>query len=431
MPATLEPPAAPIESTAAPAPTVGIDALMATLDAAAMSGKNVDGTPADTGKSTEPPPEVAPPSEVGKKTHDPFSAPEKPPVEPEKPPVAPADKAKPAEAEMSVEDMEKFLKAHPNKKPWKVYETLRTTTTAKVAELEGKLKTLESKAVEAPGDAAKIAAYEKQIEALTGESKTYKEKLAETQYEYTPKHQEYIAKINRIWSRTQKAVAGMQVTEDGGDPRQAVTDDFELVRNAPASKRRQVARTLFGEDAGEVLGLVNEIESAFEENQEGRQAFAKDHEKTSLQREMEAKGQESKFQSTYKAGLEQISKNPVFGKWFAADEADPEGTKLFRDGLAEIERIVGESENMSPEDAAAHAAVSRAKAAAMPRVLLAYNRLMEKHTALEAELAKFRSSDPGAKGATSGGGPAADDKPKGIDAMTATFDMDPGLVNRR
>jgi hypothetical protein len=431
MPATIEPPAVPIESSAAPSPTVGIDALMATLDAAALSGKNVDGTPADTGKPSEAPAELTPPSEVSKKTHDPFSAPEKPAAEPAKPVVPPADKSKPAEAEMSVEDMEKFLKAHPNKKPWKVYETLRTTTTAKVAELEGKLKTLESKAVEAPGDAAKIAAYEKQIEALTGESKNYKQRLAQESFKHTDAYKNFENRAQRTFQQGAAAIVAYQVTLPDGTTRAATVQDLDRLRRMDPADREDKLDEMFGPKARLVARYTDALDAVRSEADAAEEDYAKDHEKTMIQREMESKGQEAKFNSTYKAGLEQISKNPVFGKWFAADEADPEGTKLFRDGLAEIERIVGESENMSPEDAAAHAAVSRAKAAAMPRVLLAYNRLMEKYTAMESELAKFRSSDPGAKGATGGGGPVVDTKSKGIDELTATFDMDPGLVNRR
>jgi hypothetical protein len=61
-------------------------------------------------------------------------------------------------------------------------------------------------------------------------------------------------------------------------------------------------------------------------------------------------------------------------------------------------------------------------------MLLEVNRLTAKTKALEAELAQFRATDPGAKGATSGGGPAGENKPRGIDGAAMAFDSDPSLV---
>lgn len=420
MPSPIDPMKAAPEGMAAK--SGGIDAQMAALDAefarnptgaAAPAAPAEPVKPADpAAKPAEPDAPVVPPAKVDKPANDPLKPEPAAPVKPD--------------VDMTEADMEKFLKAHSNKKPWKVYESLKATNAAKYTELESKIKALESKPVESPGDAAKIAAYEKQIESLSGETKTYKEQLAATQFEYTPKHQEYLAKINHLWKRTTKAVAGMQVTEDGAE-RQAVTDDFEQIRNAPPTKRRQMARALFGEDAGEVLGLVNEIDAAFEENNEARETFAKTHEQTSLQREMEGKSQTAKFEATYKASLDAIGKNPAFGKWFAQDAADPEGSKIYSEELAKLEKVIQDSETMSPEDAAKHAAIGRSKAAAYPRILLAHTQLEEKYKALEAELAQFRSTDPGAKGATNGGGALADNKPKGIDAAAMSFDSDPYL----
>lgn len=425
MPATLEPPA--VSEAAKP---TGIDAMTANMDTAWLAGKNVDGTTIATDKPAEAAPAVTPPSEVSKKTHDPFSVPEKPVVKLEEAVTPPVAAAKPGEPEMSVEDMEKFLKAHSNKKPWKVYETLKSTTAAKVSELEGKLKALESKPVQTAGDEAKIAAYEKRIEALTGETKSYQQKLAETDYTHTPAYQAHVKRANRIHGEAMEFIKGVTVTTEDGSTRVATSEDFDYIRALPIGKRKAAANAAFGDNGSDIVDFARQIDNIKKESDYEAQEYAQNHEKNSIQREMESKNQTAQFETRYRAGLSHIAKNPRFGKWFSADPADPEGTKLFQDGLAEIERVVND-DKISLEEAADHAALSRAKAAALPRVLVAYNRLEAKAKALEDELAKFRSTDPGAKGATSGGGVQPDSKPKGIDAMTATFDMDPGLVNRR
>lgn len=421
MPAdTLTPPA-----TNTPDAPKGIDAMMAQLDAAAASGGVVPpakpdaaAPPAAPDAPAAPDPAAAP--DAGKKTdgvHDPL----KPAAQPGKPAAA--------EGEMSVEDMEKFLKAHSNKKPWKVYESLKTTTAQKVAELETKLAAFANKPVESPGDAAKMAALEKQIEALSGETKTYKQKLAATDYIHTPKYTELQTKANRIWSKAAQAVEGMQFTDDEGNSRQATKEDFDFIRLLPHAKRRTAAKAAFGDDAIEVLGFVNQIEAVREENAEAQEAFVKGYEQTTLQRELESKGQQAKFDSTLKASLDKLRKNETWGKWFSPNEADPEATKLLNDGFSEIEKVLSLSDQMSVEDAAAHAAVFRARAAAMPRMILEYNRLAAKNSALEAELAKFRATDPGAGGATGGAGGNAggDNRPRGIEGAALAFDSDPSL----
>jgi prefoldin subunit 5 len=409
-----------------------MDALMAQLDAAAPPGGGDAVAPPAAPEAVKPapaapetPPAKPEPTKTGDKLHDPLDVPEKPPVEAAKPEDKKGIKDEP---EMSIEDMEKFLKAHPNKKPWKIYESLKTSTATKVAELEGKLKTLESKPVEAPGDAAKVAALEKQIEALTGETKTYQQRLAEADYQNTAKYKDYQSKINRLWNKAVQQVSGMQAI-DGTEQRPANKEDFEFIRLLPLAKRRTAAREMFGDDAVEVLGFVNQIESLREENLEAQEDWIKTHEQNGVQRELQTKAQQAQFDANYKANLEAMRKNPTWGKWFTPDESDPEASKLLNEGFAAIEKVLSEEEHMTPEQAAAHAAVFRARAAAMPRMILEVNRQNAKITALEAELAKFRSTDPGSKGATAGGGgdltPA---KAKGIDGVIAALDSDPDNV---
>lgn len=391
--------------------------MMAQLDAAASAG-GVTPPAAAPAEPAEPP--AAPASAKGGEVHDPLKPAPAKPAEPATPP-------KPGDQDMSVEDMEKFLKAHSNKKPWKVYESLKTTTAQKVAELEGKLAALERKPVESPGDAAKMAALEKQIEALSGETKTYKQKLAQADFKHTDAYTNLSNRANRIFQQGTTAITAMKITNPDGTTRDATAQDLDRLRRMDPADREEKLDEMFGPKARLVARFTDALDQIRAEAAEAEEEFAKTHEQTSLQRELEAKGQKAKFDSTYKASLEELRKNEVWGKWFAPDEKDPEATKLLNDGFAEIERVLEASETMSPEEAAAHAAVFRARAAAMPRMLLEYNRQTAKITALEAELAKYRGTDPGARGATSGGGAPAENKPKGIEGAAMAFDSDPSL----
>ncbi len=412
---TIDPLTTPAAATAATGG--GIDAMMAQLDAADATGSDID--PAHA-------PEPEPAKPAGDDTPPPDVVPE---------PAKPADPAKPAAKpsdEMSVEDMEKFLKAHPNKKPWKIYESLKTTTSAKVSELEGKLKALEGKAVEAPGDAAKVAALEKQIEALTGESTTYKQRLAETAFQYTPKFAEFRDRSARLLQKGQQLLKGMKFTEKDGTERTGTDADFHFLRTIPAGKREEFYKEYLSEfNAARVAQIADDIDDIREESSIAAEEFAKTHDEQRANGEQSSKAEQAKFESHLQTSLEQIKKHPGYGKWFAPDEKDPEASKLLADGFAQVDEMVKGAANAPLDVAAAQSAVLRSRAAAFPRMMLEYNRQAAKVTALEAELAKFRSSDPGARGATAGGGGPAGEKSKGIEDMALAFDSDPGLVNRR
>lgn len=404
-------------STPAPADvakTGGIDAMMANLDAADVA----DQTPATTTTSST---EVVPETPAAPETETTTTE-----VAPEKP------AAKPADAEMSVEDMEKFLKAHPNKKPWKIYESLKTTTASKVSDLEAKLKAIEGKAVASPGDAEKVAALEKRIEALSGETTTYKQCLAAADFRHTPQFQSFRERGGRLLSKGHQLISGMTYTEADGTQRPATKEDFDFLRAVPASKRGDIAKAALGDfNAFQIASLASQIDDVREESDIAAEEFAKHDETNRAQREQMSKSELAKFDGAVKAGIERIKADPKRGKWFTPDAADPEAAKLLNEGYESVEKLINGSNHLPAETVAENAAVLRAQAAAFPRVLLEVNRLQAKTAALEAELVKYRGSDPGAKGATAGGGPTATPKRMGIDEVAMSFDSDPGLVNGR
>lgn len=393
----------------------GIDSMMAQLDAAEASGGDVAPDPAPAPAPAEPKPD---------------------PTDPEPPEAAPAPEPAPvkpdvAKDEMSDEDKEKFLKLHSNKKPWKIYESLKTTTAGKVAELEAKLKTIEGKSIESPGDAAKVAALEKQIEALTGETTNYKQKLAETEFTHTPQYQNIRQRGSQLVAKASTLVEGMKFTTRDGTVRQASKADFDYIRAVPAAERADVAAAHFGDlNAYRVLNLAEQIDDIIQESNIAAEEFAKTHEQSAAQREQAQKAHVAKYGATVKAEMDNLRKDPKNGRWFSPDEKDPEIAKVLNESFAKVDEIINGSANATLEQAAANSALLRSQAAAFPRVVMENGRLDAKVKALEAELAKIRGTDPGARGAAA---PAAAAAPRrgGIEEASAAFDSDPSIFNGR
>ena len=352
------------------------------------------------------------------------------PAEPPKPdepaaqakPAAKAEPAPPAETAPKAGEEPDWTKA-PQK--WhKIYEDHKAKTTGTIRSLEEKVKALEKKPVESPGDAAKIAAYEKQIEDIRKEATSAKQRLAEVDFTKSDEYNaNFVQRAQRIWTKAVQLVTQLKVTDADGNQRQATTADFETIRNAPEHLRAYKAKELFGDeiDPHAITKYADMIDQVKEESDIAIAKHAETHEQTATQRAAEArKGQES-YQTQYQSALKAIQENPEYGQWFRADENNPEESKLLQDGFDEIEKVTTALAEMPPDAQAAYAAVFRARAAAMPRLLVAHNRVKAELEAVKTELSKLRGKDPGNIGKGGGDAPKAEG-PQGIAAMAAMFD---------
>ena len=341
-------------------------------------------------------------------------------------PAKPATKADapPAEAVLKTGEEPDWSKA-PQK--WhKIYEDHKAKTTGTIRSLEEKVRALESKRVEAPGDAAKIEAYEKQIEEIRKEALTTKQRLAEVDFTKSDEYKEkFTDRAERIWTKAVQLVKQLKVTDAEGNQRPAVAADFDAIRTAPEQLRSFKAKELFGDDIdpNAITKYADAIDQVREEADLAVARHSKTIEQTTIQKAAEArKGQES-YQTQYQSALKAIQDNPEYGTWFKPDENDPEATKLLQDGFDEIEKVTAELPNLPVDAQAAYAAVFRARAAAMPRLLVAHNRIKAEFETVKAELAKLRGKDPGNIGKGSGE-PPTPDGPKGIVEMASVFDRE-------
>ncbi len=404
MPETPEPPAAP------PAPG-GISNLLSQLDAAAEIDKGKAPAPAP-----EPPKEPAAPK----------------PVEPPKPAaVAPTVKKDPAKPDPAAPTADPNAEPDWEKAPQKwhnIYKDHKAKTGATIKTLEAKIAEIEAKAKEAPADAGRIAALEKQIADLGGEAKTYKQKLAERDYYSSEEYQKtFLEPAKQHYVSAVRKMLLYPAIGDDGNPRASVQKDFDDLRALAAGPiRDEAAKDLFGDTVGpKIAAAADQLDDINEKARLAAEDHGQKYEQTAAQRaaaeaESQKKGKET-FQQHYKAALTAIQDNPNYGKWFKPDESDPELAKMLQEGYDEIEAMGPKVASLSIEDQAAHAAVYRARSAATPVLITAINRLQTKYDAVVAELEALRGNDPGKLSGKSGA-PADPAKPGGIASLAAAFD---------
>ena len=341
-------------------------------------------------------------------------------------PAKPAAKADPAPAEPAPKPGEEPDWSKAPQKWHKIYEDHKAKTTGTIRSLEEKVKALESKRVEAPGDAAKIEAYEKQIEEIRKDSASAKQLLAELDFTKSDEYKtQFIDRAHRIWAKAVQLVTQLKVTDAEGNVRQATQADFDTIRNFPEHLRYAKAREIFGDeiDPHSITKYADAIDSVKEDADLAVARHAQTHEQSAVQKAAEARQGQESYKTQYESAIKAIQENPDYGIWFKPDENDPEASKLLQDGFEEIEKVTAALPNMPMDAQAAYAAVFRARAAAMPRLLVAHNRIKAEFEAVKAELDKLRGKDPGNIG-KGGGEPHSSEGPKGISEMAAAFDKE-------
>lgn len=399
-------------TTATPQALTGIDAMMAQLDAAAASGGKVEPKPAEATPQPKPGEAPAAPAAPAKPAD-----PKPPEAKPAAAPAAPAAAAKPEEAEPD------WSKAPP--KWYKIYETHKQKTGETIKSLEAKIKQLETKPFEQPGDAKKLETYEKQLEAMRGENGDYKKRLAQLDYTSSDEYRiQFREPANAVYKEAVEFVSRLKV-QDGDNTRAATQADFDYLRNLPIDARRKAANEMFGEMGPDVLDFTREIDRIKRNAQIAADRHSQDHEKIALEREGTTKQQQAKYEELRKASLETIKSNEAWGKWFREDEADPEASKLISEGYAEIEKVTAQIDKLPMDQQAAYSALYMARAAAAPRLILEINRITAKYEAVMEELEKIRGTDPGAKPIQAGAAPSDTAKPVGIEGAAAVFDQMP------
>lgn len=261
---------------------------------------------------------------------------------------------------------------------------------------------------------------EKEIEDNKKQIAEYRKQIAEAAYERSDDFKKrFIEPWESLKTDTLKKVEQLVVTNaETGESRRATAEDFMRVAAAPFSERAAVAEQLFGKNALLVLTRLDKLESITEASNQAIREHREQYD--AKQREESTKFQESQKQMATlreQARTELVQKYPqVFGD----DPDDPESNEAMKKGYEFLDNVTSQAEQMPPEDQAAVAEVVRARAAWFPRGYRQLTKAQERIKTLEAELAKYRASDPGSETKPDARGEApkkSDDGPKGVEAL--------------
>lgn len=326
--------------------------------------------------SPEPQPEQKPKSEEAPKG-------EKKPDKEAKPEAKPGDK--PADKSKEKEDGIPALR--------KRYDELSASEKAKAKEIESlnkKLKDLEGKRVWSADDDKRIEQYENRIKELHGQ-------LSEADY---TRSQEYISKYVNPWHAAVKETVDltkqMQVfTDDGQSTRAGTEADFLKVINAPAAEQGAIARKIFGDNAPTIVSRVAELTRMSREANQAIKAATESRTKADGEKAEMARRERQLYEGSREAAINELKEQ--YPQFFGEPEDNPQVAQAMRSGYEWVDSQMAASESASPEERAAIAAVIRARAAAFQRQNVELNAERAKVKSLEAELAKYRKSEPGAE----------------------------------
>lgn len=289
---------------------------------------------------------------------------------------------------------------------------------SKVADFEKRIKEIEAKPKEAPADAKLIEQHKATIKEL-------EERIAAVDYRSSAEFKRnFVDRINAEWADTVESVKKMTITvpprQEGEEPtrRAATQADLERILRMPPEEQ-DVALDAFGPHKSRVVAHLLEMgriqrmaENAISEHTKSLELKAKDD-------EIRSQRERGEYESAFKASDEDLKAK--WPEYFAGVEGDDELTAKINEGYDYVDKVLKDSANLPPQEKAAHSAVIRARAAAMPRLALELDRMKAKTKSLEEELAKYRNSDPGGGGEHKESGKTEDSDVLTIASAAAKF----------
>lgn len=304
----------------------------------------------------------------------------------------------------------------------------------RLAEIETKYSQLEqTHANEKRMAQEKIAEFEKRKHLTPEQEKAYadnerrlKELEAELyarDYKESPEFKEkYEQRWQRAFTSAVEEIAGMQITDAEGNTRTATQADFQRVLSAPKGQQWQVAKQLFGDEAGIVIqhrNLLKQIEGeATDVLTKQRQTY----EQQKQERQLAHQNVSQEFERAHTAIQDTLSqKYPAF---FGKDETDPAANEAFDKGRSFVDDTLRVANSLPIPERAARTAIIRNWAMAFPRMVHLYNKLTAQVAEKDKLIAQLQGSDPGA-GGEAGGAAAAETNAKGVDDLVKEFDVAP------
>jgi hypothetical protein len=325
-------------------------------------------------------PITAPPPAPTPKPNEP--APESPetPAETETPETTPATTGKTPEAKQKIS-------------PWKIVDQYK----AKVGELEQQIAAFKTAGV--PKEV------QERISKAEARAKELEDEIRFVSYEKSPEFKtKYQEPYEKAWSRAISEVKELTVNGPDGQPRSVGAEDILDLVNLPLGKARELANSLYGDFADDLMAHRKEIKTLFEQ----RTGALEEAKKTGALREQQLREQHEKtygeISSQVKEHWTKANESALAdeknGPFFKPVEGDEHWNQRLAKGFELVDRAFAENPldpNLTSEQRAAvvrrHAAV-RNRAAAFGPLKYKVSQLETKVAELTKELEQFKGSTP-------------------------------------
>lgn len=286
--------------------------------------------------------------------------------------------------------------------PWKLLKEKEHA----IAELEKKLQ--EGKNAGIPEEERK--AISERIEKAEKRAKELEDEIRFVNYEKSQEFQtKYQEPYQKAWSNATAELAEITLTDPNTQQvRVATPEDLLTLVNLPLGKAREIADSVFGNFADDVMAHRKEIRNLFQ----ARQSALEEARKTGAEREKKLAEETTKAMSerstAVKQAWEKANQDAIahekYGKHFVPVEGDQEGNQRLAKGFELVDRAFTENPldpNLTSDQRSSvikrHAAV-RNRAAAFGRLVYRNEQLESKLAELQKELEGFKSSEPDTAG---------------------------------
>lgn len=351
-------------------------------------------------KAATPPPKATPPKPGEKPT---TPTPEEKPIEAEAPKTA--DVPKPEEKPLSPEERKKV-------NPWKLVDQYKEQTT----KLQKEISDLRTSAL----PEKERTELQSRIEKAEARAKALEEHIQFLDYSKSQEFQDkYQKPYEEAWTRAMGELGELTVNDGEGNARPIQAQDILDLVNLPLPKAREMAESLYGPFANDVMGHRKEIRNLFEAQAKALEDARKngaERIKQTVEQQTKQMGEIKKFiGENWEAANQSIVRDEKYGLYFTPVEGDENINQRLAKGAQLVDRAFAENPadpKLTPDERRAvikrHAAV-RNRAIAFGRLVYELDKAKADMASLREELKKYRGSEPTTTGTPkpeNGGEPA-------------------------
>lgn len=268
----------------------------------------------------------------------------------------------------------------------------------------------------------RIATMEKESKALVDELKFYNYEKHDTDFK-TQFDQPYIDQ----WQASAEEIAQFPVVLEDGTTRAGTAADLLRLVDLPPVQARELAEQMFGKYADDVLMERKRVREKFDARTKALDVARKGLNQRQQERQQQMEAAQTALKSEVTKLWEDSNKfateHPQYGEYFRPIEGDQEGNLRLAKGREMAERAFNEDPNdpkLTPQQRAdvvkRHALIFH-RAAAFGRTVGQLKAARAKLSAIEKELAEYKSSTPG----EGEGRKSADGKPEEPKGMAGAF----------